>query len=207
MAGIDDALYNGQFSELSAEINAIGFAWQARGIEDSASRSLDIASQLAQSFHSQTVANVLDIPYSTDTAMRDINAARARMADAFSAIDSVPDEAAIPPQLAGEIKASLNNSWAQAFTVAGEAEALPSLAAELSRVTQNLRESQTVLAEVFKPVADTIGDIINKILSALASKLWPWLVIAGVVFLVIEFGPELRLLVAGLIKSKTPGGA
>jgi hypothetical protein len=207
VAGFDDILYNGTFSGLSAEINAVGFAWQARGIEGSTSRALDIASELAGQFHSQTVADVLDIPYSTETAMRDINAARVRMNAAFAAIDSVPDEGEIPPQYAGEIKASLNSAWAEAFTVAGEAESLPSLAAEISKVTQNLRESRTVLPEILAPVADTIGAIIDKILKALTSKLWPWLLVAGLVFLIVEFAPELRLLVAGVIKSKTPGGA
>jgi hypothetical protein len=139
--------------------------------------------------------------------MRDINAARVRLAAAFATIEGVPDGDPIPPQLKGEIKASLNSAWAEAYAVAGEAEALPSLATELSKVTQNLREARTVLPEVLVPVADTVADILNKILAALTSKLWPWLIVLGAIFLIIEFGPELRILLAGVIRSRTPGGA
>jgi hypothetical protein len=207
VAGLDDSLYSGQFSELAREINAIAIAGQARDLEAATSHVLDVASGLAQSLPGSFAANVEDIPFSSDSAMRDINAARVRLAAALATIDGVGDGGAVPPQLAGEVKAALVNGWAEAYAVAGEADALPSLATELSKVTQNLRESRTVLPEVLAPVAETIADIVNRILKALTSKLWPWVLVAGLVFLIVEFAPELRLLVAGVIKSKTPGGA
>lgn len=201
------SLYSGQFSQLSAQINAITLAAEARFLEDSTSRILDAASQLAQAnLHSATVADVLDIPFSVDTAMRDINSARVRLAGAFAGLASVPDGAVLPPQLAPEVKAALNNGWAEAYAVAGEADGLPTFAAELQKVSQNLREAPDVLGGLGAKVAGGIGEVVDKILGALTSKLWPWLLIAGIVFFVVEFGPELRLFVAGVIKVKTPGG-
>lgn len=205
--GIDETLYSGQFSELSRQINGIVLAGEARDLDAATSRVLDAATGLAQQvLHSQTVADVLDIPFSTDTAMRDINAARVRLASAMGSIAGVPDGGEIPPQLAGEVKGAINNGWAEAYAVAGEADALPSFAVELGKVSQNLREAPGVLSGLGSSVAGGIGSVVDSILGALTTKLWPWLLIAAVILFVVEFGPELRIFAAGIIKARSGGG-
>jgi hypothetical protein len=208
----DDPLYSGQFSEFTREVNAIVLAGQARDLENSTAHVLDVATQLADSLPGSFEANVEGLGFSSDQAMLDINARRIRLEKAFSPIEKVGDGDEIPPQYKGEIQAAINSAWAEAFTVAGLAEAMPSLAAELSKVLQNLSESPgyfktvaTAVGDGAAGVTDALAGIVDKVLKAFTGKLWPWLIVAGVVFLLVEFAPELRLLAAGLIRAKTPG--
>lgn len=213
-AALDDTLYNGQFSGLAREVNAIGYVWQARSLDDSTAHVLDLATGYTDELPGGLQATVFDLPLSSAQAKADINAARVRIATAMAALDGYADGDAIPDVAVKEIRAALINGWSEAYAVAGVAEHSDSLAAELLKVSQNLHEAPGALADIGDSVAKVadaeataLAKVLRKILDAFAAQLWPWLLVAGIVFLVVEFGPELRALVAGFIKVKTPGGA
>lgn len=200
--GASDTLFDGTFSGVAHWIAAIRTADDARELAASVDKFLDFAMGLANDYLPGAFkANLLDLTYSAERAVDDVNHARSRVADAVSAIGSFGGPDVLPVNLAGEIRAAITNGWSVSYYIAGLADAYPSLAEELSKVSQNLREAP----EVFGGIAAGVGGTLDAILSALATKLWPWLIVAGVIALLIFFGPEVKLLAFGAAKGVTGG--
>ncbi len=203
----DDTLYDGTFSQVSREINAIATVGQAQDLYASTVQILDFATGLAGQLHTSLYERVIGIEevLSEEQALSDINDRRVRLNAAMAPIDGLAAGDGLPSKPIGdEIKAAMNSAWAEAYTVAGVADALPSLTTEITRVAQNFHEAPAAFeavgagaAKIAASAADALAQVVDKILAALTSKLWPWLVVAGLIFLVIEFGPELRALAGG----------
>jgi hypothetical protein len=200
--GASDTLFDGTFSGVAHWINGIRTADEARALGASVDKFLDFAMRIADDYLPGAFkANLLDLTYSAEKAAEDINHARARLAESLAAISEYGGPDILPAGYAAEIRGAITNGWSVSYTIAGIADALPSLGEELAKVSQNLREAPAA----FGDVAAGVGDAIDKILAALGSKLWPWLVIAGVVALFIFFGPEIKLIAFGAAKGVAGG--
>lgn len=202
MADSSDSLYDGSFAQVATIIAQSVTVGDFTTVVDVTTNTLNLAMQLAQSeLHGALVAGALDIPYSSDTVTRDINGKLARIAAAWNAVSALGSGTAIPDVQATELRSALNSGWGEAYYVYGLVDELPSFATELSKLSQNFSEAPAV----FGDIAGGAGNLVSKVLGAFAGQLWPWLLVAAVILVLIYAGPEVKLFFAALARSK--GGA